>query len=254
MALKRTIDSLKGICDEFIVGSVCIFPEDDQAIVNMKHEYNVKVIGLPFNHIYKYGFSDTLNCLASFATNPIVIYLNVGEVIEKADGDILGKISPEYNCYYIDHSQENHRWYRCYNHLEMKWSGLIHEDLIGEHKPYHKPIFTFADTDKDMDSPFKAKVYNDVKELCYWEQLCKIVDDPNLLAGTDAGWINFAKDNYESMQERLNKKGNRYEAFETGNYFMYMSDIYSNPEFKDELFESNHMIEFQGDPMYLGKK
>src|ERR1700755_1254500 len=146
IALKRTIDSLKGICDEFIVGSVCVFKEDEEKIASYAKEVNLKMPYLQFNYIYWEGFSATLNHLASFATNPIVLYLNVGEVIEKSDGNILDKIVPEYNCYYIDHSTEKHRWFRAFNPKEMQWSGFIHEEIVGDYRPYHKPLFTFADT------------------------------------------------------------------------------------------------------------
>jgi hypothetical protein len=253
IALKRTMDSLKGICNEFIVGSVCLFQKDEKIIESYKNEFNTKLVRLPFNFIYSFGFSKTLNLLASHATNRIVIYLNVGEVIEKSEGGILDKIIPEYNCYYIDNQHEKHRWFRCYDKNEMEWSGLIHEEIVGEHRPFYKPLFTFGDTEKDMSDPFKAAVYNDGKEITYWRELMRIVDEPEVLGATSIGWVQFAKDNYQSMKDRLAKKGNRPKAFELGDLQMYLDDIYSNPEFEKERFESNHIIEFQGDPKYLNK-
>lgn len=253
IALKRTIDSLKGICDEFIIGSVCVFEDDQKTIESYIDEYNIKIIELPFNHIYENGFSATLNLLDSFAKNDDVIYLNVGEIVESGIENVLNQMDAQYNCYYIDHMVERHRWFRCYSKFEMEWSGLIHEELTGEHRPYRKPLFRFADTEKDMTNTFKAAVYNDTKEICYWRQLMRIVDEPELLGATSIGWVQFAKDNYQTMKDRLALKGNRPKAFEEGNLQMYLDDIYSNPEFEKERFESNHIIEFQGDPKYLGK-
>lgn len=254
IALKRTIDSLEGVCDEFIIGDVCVFEEDREKIASYANDILLKMVYLPFNYLYWEGFSSALNHLASFATNDIVIYLNVGEVVEKSDGRVLDKINPEYNCYYIDHSTEKHRWFRAFNPKEMSWSGFIHEEIVGEHRPYHKPLFTFADTEKDMHDPFKAAVYNDIKEMCYWKQLIRIVDEPKTLGATSEGWIQFAKDNYQTMKDRLDKKGYRWHAFSSGDLAGYLNEAYDNKEFEKERFESNHIIEFQGSPMFLNKK
>lgn len=250
LALLRTMESLKGVCDEFVVGDVCLFEDDSKKIREYKKQFNLKIVKLSTNYIFKNGFSDTLNILASTATNDMVIYLNVGEIIEVGD-NIINKISPDYNAYYIDHGQEKHRWWRCYNRHELKWSGLIHEELIGEYRPFHKPLFRFADTEKDNDDAFKSKCYDDVKELCYFNQLCRLVDDNSLLGATSGGWIQFASDQYQSMQERLNAKGGRWEAFKKGDMRMYLEDILSNPEFEKQRFESSLLIEYQNGKRHL---
>lgn len=254
IALKRTIDSVAGICDEIVVGDVCIFQEDSSTIGTYKQKYNLKQIELPFDYIQKNGFSSTLNLLADVATNDIVLYLNVGEVIDKNKDNILSIISSDYNAYYIDHATERHRWFRCYNRKEMKWHGIIHEELTGDYRPYHKPLFRFADTEKDLNNPFRSKVNNDVKEIVYWSLLMRIADNPEKYPETNEGWVRFAKDTYKSMKDRLELKGERYLAFIDGNKERYKNEIYKSEEFKQELFESNGAIEFQGSPMYLGKK
>lgn len=251
IALKRTLDSVKEVVDQIIIGSVCVFEKDLNIIKSYSNEYNIKIIELPFNHIFKAGFSDTLNILSAHASNDVAIYLNVGEVIEKSEGAILDKINSNYNCYYIDHSSESHRWYRVFSPKEMKWSGMLHEEITGNFRPFHKPLFTFADTEKDMGNPFKAAVYNDIKELCYFNLYNRIVDEPHNLGATNEGWIQFAKDNYDSMKERLLKKGKRYQAFIDGDLDAYMKDAYENPEFEKERFESSIRIEFQGDKKFL---
>ena len=108
-----------------------------------------------------------------------------------------------------------------------------------------------ADLDKDMGNPFKAKVFNDIKELTYFNQYIRIVDNPELLGATNFGWMGFAKDSYDSMKERLTNKGKRYEAFMNDDFTMYMEDVLNNPEFEKERFESNITIEFQGQKKYL---
>jgi len=253
IALKRTMDSLKGICDEFVVGSVCVFADDLKVIKSYKDEFNLKVVEMPFNFIYANGFSASLNHVASYADGSNCVYLNVGEILESSESDILSIISDEYNYYYIDHATEKHRWGRVWDKREMKFSGLIHEELVGEHRPYHRPLFRFADTEKDMNDPFKAAVYNDIKEMCYWRQLMRIVDEPDVLGATHISWIDFARDNYQSMRQRLLEKGKRVDYFKTCMLLHYISEAYEEFAGKKTKFESNHIIEFQGDPKYLNK-
>lgn len=253
ISVKRTINSFSSICNEFVIGSLCVFEDDFISICQYGVEFNIKIVKLPFDFIFNNGFSATLNVLAKAASNDMVIYANVGETIEYLSENVAPCFSEQYNSYYIDHATESFRWWRCYNKKELEWSGLIHETLVGEYRPFHKPILRFMDTEKDQIDAFKASVYNDIKEICYWNQLIRIVDNPELLAGTDIGWVHFAKDNYQTMKDRLALKGNRPKAFKEGNLQMYLDDIYSNPEFEKERFESNHIIEFQGDPKYLNK-
>lgn len=254
IATKRTIESVRHICDDFVIGYCGVFRDDLDMIKSYRSEYPIKIVELPFDFIYKCGFAVTLNSLAAQAKNSLNLYLNVGEILESCEKNIRSTINEQYNCYYIDNSGENHRWFRVWDKTEMSWSGRIHEEVIGDHRPYHRPIFRFADTEKDMIDKFKAAVNNDIKEIVYWHNLMKIADDPDKhLGATSSGWVSFARDNYATMVDRLSKKGNRPEAFDTGNLEMYLKDIYTNPEFEKERFESNHIIEFQGDPKYLGK-
>lgn len=251
IALKRTLESTKGVVDEIIIGSVCLFSEDIELIKSCSIEYNIKIVELSFNYIFVNGFSSVLNLLASHATNRIVLYLNVGEVISKDNGIIEHTDNEEYNSYYINHPIELHRWWRSFSPKDLQWSGLLHEELIGEYRPYYKPILTFEDTEKDNNDPLKSKCYDDVKELCYFNQLCRIVEDNSLLGATSGGWLQFASDQYESMQERLKAKGARWEAFKTGNLEMYMEDVRTNPEFEKQRFESTTLIEYQNSTRFL---
>ena len=112
IALKRTIDSLAGVINEVIVGSVCIFEKDEELIQSYDREVNLKLIKMPFNYIFCNGFSNTLNLLASYATNDWVIYLNVGEVVEEGKSQILDRLNDDYHCFYLDHATETHHWFR----------------------------------------------------------------------------------------------------------------------------------------------
>ncbi len=248
IALKRTLDSFKGIVDEIIYGDLLIFEDDRKVIEKYKKKYNLKTIKFPFNYIFENGFSSLLNNLAEYATNDLVLYMNCSEIV---DGEerilrLINELFHGYNCFAFDHETDKHSWFRLYNRKELKWQGLIHEEIVGERRdcPYY--IFRMKDTEKDMGNAFKAKVYNDIKELTYFNQYIKLVEHPELQGITNDWWVSFAKENYESMKDRLQKKGKRYEAFLEGNLQKFIDDINSNPEFKNEKHVSSTLVNFQG--------
>lgn len=250
-ALKKTFDSFKDIVDEFVYGDMLLFSDDKARLYRYQDEYNLKVVRLPFDFIFKNGFSKTLNTIADNATNDLVIYLNTSEVIDIDYGmqDIINN-NPECNAFYFTHHQEKHRWFRCYDRRDLKWGGLIHEELQGEYKPYHKPIFMMKDEEKDMDNPFKAAVFNSTKECVYWNQLIKIADNPDDYPETNDGWKQFAFDTYKSMKDRLIQKGDMYKAMCEGDFEKYMYAVQFFP-FENIEFKSSDAIAFQGDKIHL---
>lgn len=250
VALKRTIESFKGIVDEIVFGDLLIFDSDRELIDTYCFYSNFHVVRLPFNYIFLNGFSETLNKLAGHAHNDWILYMNVSEVMD-GDHPIKAQMSEDYNCYSFDHAVETHRWFRLYNKKELKWGGLIHEEVTGDLKPCPFNLFRMRDTEKDLDDPFKAKVANDVKELCYWAQFQKLVEHPELRANTHLGWLQHAEEAYDSHMQRMAAKGKRWQAFKEGNLTMYLEDIYTNPEFEKERFESNQLLNFQGDRKLL---
>lgn len=250
-ALKKTFDSFKDIVDEFVYGDMILFPEDRETVHSYKKEYNLKIIELPFDFIFKNGFSAVLNTLADAASNDMVVYLNTSEVIDVDYG--MNKIindNPDCNSFFFTHRIETFRWFRCYDKRDLKWHGLIHEELQGEYKPYHKPIFMMKDEEKDMDNSFKAAVFNSNKEIIYWTQLIKIADNPDSYPETNEGWKQFAKDTYQSMKDRLEQKGDMYKYMCEGDYKKYMDAVYLFP-FENIIFKSDNAIAYQGDKIHL---
>lgn len=250
VALKRTMDSFKDTVDEFVFGDLLIFESDRKLIESYQKDYNLKVLPLEFNFIFKNGFASTLNTLAAFTSNDWILYMNVSEVMDGRHA-IKAQMSNLYNCYSFDHAVDPHTWFRLYKRNELKWGGLIHEEVIGAARPCPFHVFRMMDTEKDMDDSFKAKVSNDIKELCYFQQYLRLVENPELQATTHKGWIDYATDSYDNLKERLLKKGKRYQAFVEGNLEMYLEDIYTNPEFAEERFQSSDLINFQGDRKLL---
>ncbi len=225
-ALKRTIDSLEGIIDEVIVGDVIIFPEDRQTILSYyKVDCPVNIIKFPFEFIFKNGFSAILNYCASKAKNNLIIYLNVGETLISDKNELLNRVSASYNSYYITHPVETHHWYRVYDRREVQWNGIIHEEIHGNLRPCSVPLFMFDDSPKDKENEWYGLVMNSVKELVYWNQYVKLIDQPHLAEGTHSGWLDFSRDGFHSFIDRLHQKGDMYDAFLLGDYNLFMKSI-----------------------------
>ncbi len=249
IALKRTFDSFKGICDEIVYGDLCIFPEDSELIETYKAEFNLKIIKLPFDFIFKNGFSEVLNTLAEQSSNNMCLYANCSEVVdgEERAKRLINEMLYNYNVYAINHAVETHVWWRCWDKSELKWGGMIHEEIIKDKNeliqcPYF--IFQFKDTEKDMGDELKAWAYNSIKEIVYFTQYIRLVEHPELIGITNEYWLGFAKDNYDSMKHRLMDKGRMYEAFVKGDKEMLLNAIYENKSF--EKPESSTLINFQG--------
>lgn len=252
--LGKTLESFSGVFDEVIYGDMLVF-EEDKKVLNEYHEkYNMAIFTLPFSHIFQNGFSSTLNLLASCSSNDMVLYMNTSEVIDEDYGIVEAvKNNPECNAFYFTHRTDPHRWFRMYNRKELEWSGVIHEQLKGEYRPYHKPIFMMADLEKDMDDERKASILNSIKEICYFNNYLKIADgDKEALGETDPGWIKFASENKINMHERMIANGLLYDAF----YQFDKSRLaYALKNYNKQInFESTNLIEYQGDPKFLNKK
>lgn len=254
IVLEETIKSMLSFCDEIVYGDMLLFPEDREVLAIYEKKYNMRVVRFPFNYIFKHGFGVFLNDLSKYAKNDMCCYMNTSEKIEINYGATeIMRDNPDCNAFYFTHKTESHRWYRTYNRKDLHWSGCIHEQLTGEYRPYHKPIFQMMDLEKDMYSDFKAWAFNSVKEIVYFKQYMRLVDDPESMGETDISWLNFSRDGYNSFKERLEGKGNQYKAFLNGDYPMLIEALFSKPMTGNERFKSNQSIEYQGDPAYLGK-
>jgi hypothetical protein len=213
IVLEETLKSFQHVVDEVIYGDTLLFPEDREILYLYEKKYNMKIVRYSFDYIFKNGFAAILNDLCSHATNDMVLYSNTSEAID-IDYGIVEIVNNNLDCntFYFTHATDKHHWFRMNNRKDLKWSGLIHEESVGNHKPYHKPIFQMKDLEKDLMNPFKAKVFNTVKEAIYFSLYNRIVDDPKSLGGTDPGWVHFATENYESMAYRLRQKRNLNQA------------------------------------------
>lgn len=240
IALKRTIDNVvdkfQGKVTDIVVGDLCVFEND---MVNMAHlGHEITLVPLKFNSLFRHGFGSTLNELATHAKNNLCLYMNVSEIVDSPVR--LDIIHPQWNSYKFDHATETHKWVRLWDRTKLKWSGRIHEEVVGQKYTSPDILFTMADTPKDDGDPFYSQVMNDVKELVYFNQYLKLVDNPGENGATNHGWIKYAQDNYQHIKDRLLAKGARYEAFVEGDLQKYLDNC---KEFEPQ--ENNDLIHFQ---------
>lgn len=266
-ALGKTLESFKGLCDEVVYGDLLLFDEDRKRLGDYKEKYNLKSIRFDFNLIFEEGFSALLNRLAALATNRWVIYMNTGEVIDSVVPSVEKSKVKELildkglfsNTFYFDHATDPHKWFRLYDRTELKWSGRIHEELRHKNKsledsinPHNdEPAFRMKDLEKDLNDPYKAWVFNDVKEIVYFEQYRRIVENPSLLEGTNEYWLWHARENYLSFVERLEAKKDRYEAFKKRDLVMYFANVPKEIKSATQGFSTSKSVEFQGDKQTL---
>lgn len=250
--LYKTLESLSTVCDEIVYGDMLLFEDDREILESYKRIFNLKVIRYDFNFIFKNGFSAILNSLAEHAKNNLTLYLNTSEIIEEDYGitDVIVN-NPDCNAFYFVHKIDPHRWYRLGDKRDLKWSGILHEQLSGEYKPYWKPIFCMADLPKDTGNVFKSNVFDCLKECVYFEQYVKIFEHPELIGETDPGWFNFARDGYDSFKSRLQERGEMYESLKSGDFEAFKKSCWN---LKTNIsFKSSLAIEFQNDPKFLNK-
>lgn len=251
IALKRTVDNVlekfQGKVNEVIIGDLCVFEQDREVITNQFYFPNrsgvqaIGVLPLGFNMLFHEGFGRTLNILATSAHNDLCLYMNVSEIVDSPVN--LDIIHPQWNSYKFDHATETHKWCRLWNRKQLKWSGRIHEIVVeGAGQKYTSPdiLFTMADTPKDDADPFYSAVMNDIKEMVYFKQYLTLVDSPQEIAGTDQGWVKYARDSYQHIKDRLLAKGARYEAFVEGDLQKYLDNC---KEFEPQ--QNSDLIHFQ---------
>lgn len=252
VALSRTIDSVKekfgDLLTQVMVGDVCPFKEDSDKIATMRGKIPVDIHLVKFDmaYIFNFGFSAILNELARFASNNLILYMNVSEVIEGPAA--VNLIHPQYNCFKFDHATETHKWFRLYDKRECRWAGRIHEEVVGGRKDCPEILFRMADTPKDNGNPFKAWVYNWIKEVTYFQQYRTIATNEREIGPTNQGWVNWSKEQEShptlSFTARINKHSQLLMHFITNDYKEFLKEARKCYEASEE-FVNTDMIHYQ---------
>lgn len=256
IAFKRTVDSVKekfgDLLTEVIVGDLCPFTDDRDQMAQYRGKIPVDIHVVPFDlaWIFNHGFSSILNDLALRAKNDMILYMNVSEVIEGPVRTEL--IIPQYTGYTFDHATDTNKWIRLYDKRDCRWSGRIHEIVVGGLKPCPDIIFRMADTEKDNGNPFRAWVYNWIKEVVYFQNYRLLVTDPTQRFHTDQGWINWAIEQEKhpelSFTLRINKHAQLLGHFLSDNRRDFIPEAYKcwQKSLEDgDPFKNTDMIHYQ---------
>ncbi len=196
--MDRTISSCAPICDETIIISTCLFPQD----LEMFHAVADKVVELPWNYVFNHGFGEMHNQATQFAKNDWLILLGVGETMAQQYGsieDALGR-GPLNHIFRCDHHNDINTWGRIWHrNVGISWGGIIHEELSGG--GHGGVIFRMADTHKEpRESAFEQEALRFIKTCSYNHLYHLLLHNPALLGATNAGWLGFVNGARESIE------------------------------------------------------
>lgn len=220
--LRRTVDSVKGTCDDVVIVSTAMFPRDEDEM----NAIASRVIHLPWNYCYLRGFGDLYNQGSDAAKNDWLMLLGVAETFAEAYVDLkaeLPKLEPS-NVLRCNHVNDVHTWKRIWNRRGgTHWSGIIHEEIVGGHDA--GLAFRMADTDKADRDPFEVEVLRHVKGTLYNSLYNQLLQKPELLGGTNPGWLNFVRGAKESIEDYCIKNGDLIFCACTGDKRGFMNGV-----------------------------
>jgi len=199
--IERTINSVSSICDDVVIISTSPYKNEAAKL----RELGV-VIQLPWNHVFLHGFGDMMNQGSAIAKNDWLLLFGVAETLAEPYGDMIAatQSSPANHVFRCSHANDINQWKRVWNRTSgVKWSGLIHEELIGGED--RGLLFRMQDTDKiPSPDPVRNEVFRFIKTLSYNAMYHRLLHDQSQLGGTDRGWLGFvegAKESIESFME-----------------------------------------------------
>lgn len=183
--LTRTVESTRGLCDDVVIISTAIFDDEPEMA---RHG---RVVSLPWNFVFQHGFGELHNQGTAAARNDWLLLFGVAETFAEPYVDIAGtlKASPPDRQYRCNHCDDPNTWNRIWNkNGPCRWSGLIHEDIVGGIDG--GVIFRFADTHKTPHRPeFEMEVLRYVKLVAYQNAYLELIQNPSRLGGTHPSWL-----------------------------------------------------------------
>lgn len=221
--IERTIKSCEPYCDETVIISTAIFPEDNDAF----HALTPKVVELPWNFTFLHGFGSMSNQGTALAKNKWMLLLGIAETVHREHRNMhaILKHSVPTMVFKCDHINDQHTWKRIWNKDGgAMWSGIIHEEItFGVDGGL---LFEMRDTDKTSDpDPFRTEVFKYLKSCCYNWLYVQLRQHPERLGGTNAGWLNFVAGNKESNEAFCTAHGDLISAAIEGNRDAFLDGV-----------------------------
>lgn len=210
-ALLTTVNSVRGICDETVVVHQKLFDDDSEVAASIAD----KVATVDWNEVFKDGGYALLpNIGASVSKGPWALLLGVGETWAESHGNphkILSEANPKtmFKCHHIN---DVHHWKRVFRpDAGCFFSGPLHEECIGG---IDGPLlFRMQDTEKPPhESTFRNECLKWLKTTSYHNGYWTLLNHPEKLGGTNAGWLEFSRGARESIEDFVDTNKDLMEA------------------------------------------
>lgn len=221
--IERTIHSCREVCDETIIISTALFPED---VAHFKKIAD-KVVELPWNFTFLHGHGSLHNQATNQAKNDWLLLFGVAETLAQEYmplNDVLRNSGNDlvFRCNHVD---DHHTWKRIWNRSGgPMWSGIIHEEIaMGKEGQI---LFRMQDTEKVPDpDPFRTEVRKYVKSTSYHFLYEKLARHPEQLGATNAGWLDFVNGSIEAREVFLTEHADLLQAAIEGDKDAFLKGV-----------------------------
>ncbi len=197
--LRRTIESCRGVVDDVVIISTCLYREDIEGL----REVANSVVDLPWNYVYLHGFGAMMNQGSEAAKNDWLVLLGVAETIHAGHEAIQPRLAGERvnSVFECNHANDPHHWIRVWNRQSRShWSGLIHESIMGGAN--EGLLFEMRDTEKiPTDDAIMNGTLRFVKTTLYNCMYRRLMNNTNLIGGTNIGWLDFVEGARGSIED-----------------------------------------------------
>lgn len=248
-ALERTVESCKGISDDLVIISTAFWEKDRESMLRL----TPKVVQLDWNYTMLNGFGEMMNRGTSSAKNDWCLLFGVGETFNRELRPFLRILesAPERHVFTCDHINDQNRWKRVWNRQSgVRWSGLIHEELVGGTDG--GLLFRMLDTEKPpRPDPVEQEALHFMKTCLYHWQYKRLREEREaVLGGTNRGWLGFVDGSKEANEEFLDRHSSMVSAMLCGDLEGFLALVRASVESKQPAKGVNFRP--QGEPMSEG--
>jgi hypothetical protein len=214
-ALERTVHSMATKSDDLVIISTAFWEKDREAMRRLTD----KVVILDWNYTMLHGFGEMMNRGTGDAKNDWCLLFGVGETFarELRPFFTILESSPEDRVYLCDHHNDTNQWKRVWNRKSgVRWSGLIHEELVGGNNG--GLLFRMQDTPKEpRPDPYEQETLHYIKTILYHWQYHRLRHErEKVLGGTNRGWLSFVDGSREANEEFLSRHAPMVECMLNG--------------------------------------
>jgi len=220
--IERTIASVSGVCDEVVIVSTALFPED---VDHFKKIAN-KVVELPWNFVFLHGYGSLNNQGTAVSSNDWLLLFGTGETLAEQYRDMKSlTASRAQTVFRCNHVNDPYTWKRMWNRQSgSHWSGIIHEEIV--QGVDGGVVFRMQDTDK---SPRENKLQQDamrwVKALSYNHLYHELILRPERVGGASHQWLKFVAGAREYIEKFVSDHNDMMQHCLTGDLGAFLAAV-----------------------------